>query len=155
MFDRTGVCWSKSSCAFENRGERIIVGLEDRIKFMIVASNTTERHSQKRLTDRIELLVDGIHDQLFAIWFRKNFGTKDQETGTGFGFLIAVGEQVTGQLFGDKRIDRFVRIERLDNVIAISPSVSESDIFVEAVRVGISGYVQPVPSPSHSVLRRS
>ena len=108
MLDCTCIGRTKSLSALENCRECVVVRLEDRIKFVIMASNATESHSQERFADRVELLVHCVHDQLLTIWLGKYFGTKHQETGAGFGFAIAIGDQITRELLDNERIDRFV-----------------------------------------------
>ena len=39
---------------------------------MVMAARTTERHRQERLARRIELLVDGIHQELIAVRFSQH-----------------------------------------------------------------------------------
>ena len=63
-------------------------------------------------------------------------------------------QQVACDLFADELVDMASRVEGVDHVIAISPGVWISMVFVGSGRIGVSGDVQPVASPSFAVARR-
>jgi hypothetical protein len=56
-----------------------------------------------------------------------------------------VGEQIASQLVDGELVKGLVPVERADDPVAIGPHLAFV-VQVQAVRVGIAGYVQPVPS---------
>ncbi len=69
MFDRAGVGVAQGFGAFEDRRQRVVILLRDRIKLVVVAADAAERHSQEGFAERVQLLVDDVHFQLLAIRF--------------------------------------------------------------------------------------
>ncbi len=121
---------------------------------MVVTSHAADRHSQERFSDRVELLVDRVHEEFFFVRLGQHFRTEHQEARRRFRFTVRAGHEVARQLLDQKSAERLVIVERVDNVVAISPSVTESQVLIKSVRIGIPGDVQPVPSPANTVLRR-
>src|SRR5207253_9563931 len=74
------------------------------------------------------------------------------------GHIIAVGvagEFITSNLFLDKTIEWFVRIERTNHVVAVFPRRWTVGIGAEiAVGISVSSDIKPMPSPPFAVLRR-
>ncbi len=63
------------------------------------------------------------------------------------------GQQVAGQLFDRKAVQRQVVVHRLDHPIAIAPGIGPRVVFLIAVGVGIAGHVQPVAAPALTEVR--
>ena len=57
-------------------------------------------------------------------------------------------------MFDDELLIGFVAIEGFDDVIAISPSVAKSEVFIEPVGIGVPRYIEPMSTPTLAVMRR-
>ena len=121
---------------------------------MVVTPRTADRQSEKGLADRVDLLIDGIDQQLFLIGRADDFGTHDKEPGRHDVvvplFLGAEREQIAGQLFGEEPVERLVGVKRVNHVIAKTPGVVVGEVFVRTVGVGITRHVEPVTAPTLS-----
>jgi hypothetical protein len=70
--------------------------------------------------------------------------------------VLVVGQLVARDLLDEKAIVRLVGVERLDDVIAVSPGVRPGQILLALpLRVGVPGQVEPVAAPPLAVARRS
>ena len=68
-------------------------------------------------------------------------------------FQGGIRRQVTGDLIGDKTVEREVLVECVDHPFPIGPHAAERVAFI-ATTVGVPGAVQPMPAPTLSVMRR-
>ena len=125
---------------------------------MIVTAGTTERHSHERFADRRNLFVDDIHAELFFVPLAEHFRSEHQKAGCHqIPFpLIRRGmiEQVAGNLFDDKIVERPILVESVDHIISITPGIVEGGVEVAAIRVGITCHIEPVSSPVLAELLR-
>ena len=55
--------------ARENSCHRVIIGLRDRVKLMIMTAGTTQREAHHGATDRVHLVIDAVKLKLFPIAF--------------------------------------------------------------------------------------
>ena len=153
MLDRAEVCITERLGTFKDRGKCIVVDLFDGIEFMIVTSSATHRHSHERFANGVKLLIDRVHDKLFAIWFGKHFGAQNQKASSGDRFEAAIRNQVPCDILDKELIDGFVCVEALDDVIAVAPGIAEGDVLVQPIGVSVSCDIEPMPPPMHTVLR--
>ena len=58
-----------------------------------------------------------------------------------------VGKQIACQLFEQKPVKRHVRIDGVDHPVPVAPGFAKKKVFIEAVRIGVSRQIQPVPPP--------
>ena len=61
---------------------------------------------------------------------------------------------VTGDLFADEAVVRFVGIEAVDDVIAVAPCVGPGLIRLKTLAFGETRYIQPVAAPALAITRR-
>ena len=62
---------------------------------------------------------------------------------------------ITGELLADELVERLVRVERTNHVIAIPIGVLAFRVpVIVALRIRVARHVQPVPSPPLAVMRR-
>ena len=73
----------------------------------------------------------------------------DQEAGR-----LVHAEGVAGQLLGDETVIRPILVQGEDDVIAIRPGVWPWLVHLEAVALGETHHVEPVPRPALAVVRR-
>ena len=64
-----------------------------------------------------------------------------------FLFVRCVFQQITGELFDGKFVERHVAIERVDDPIAIGPDVQPQRIGTVTGRIGVSRDIQPHARP--------
>src|SRR6266849_7312108 len=127
---------------------------------MIVASGAADSQGHERAGYRVKLFVDDVHLHLDRVVFREHFGAEREETGRGPSFesgcqILGLWQQIASQLFAHKLIVGLVFVEGLNDVVAILESVSVDQIFIQTVRVRVTGDIQPVTSPTLAVARRS
>jgi hypothetical protein len=119
---------------------------------VVVTASATQREAEKRLADRIDLLIDDIHAQLFLVVVADDLGTEHEKAGRGNLFvplfLPGAGKQITCDLLAHELVERFVLVKRIDDVVSKSPSVVVGKILVRPVRIGIAGDIQPVAAPA-------
>ena len=94
---------------------------------MIVAPSTTGGDRQDRSADRIDLLVDVVHDVTDFESLVHVLDTDRQESRGNqllIPLLVRFGRhQITGNLFFHKLIVRLVLVEGIDHVVAIAPGM--------------------------------
>ena len=105
----------------------------------------TKRQAQESPPGRIDLLIDDVHLHLGFINFGQHLGTDGQESGRDQ-LLVPLGlagdrKQVTGQLLGDEAVERLIGVERVDDVVAVSPGRGEEVIGFESGGVGVADEV--------------
>ena len=66
--------------------------------------------------------------------------------------FVDLGQQVAGQLLQDELIVRFVIVQRFDDIFTVSPCVAMRDVFIKTIGIGIARHIQPVTSPTFSVV---
>ena len=143
--------------ATKDAGQRVVVAGGDRVELVVVASGAADRQSEKRPADRLKLLVDDFHPQQFLVLQFVVDRPEDEEARSGqlVGALVSipVRHQIAGDLLDDEAVERFVVVERADDVIAVPPRVVKDSGAAPADRVGIAGHVEPVPPPPLAKMR--
>ena len=149
----------------EDGSQLVVVRLQDRVVTMIVALRAPNGHAHERRGDNFERLghdlvlgCGGVRAGAGAV------GCHPQKTGRGELvdlFRIQAGIRrrnhfIAGELFADKPIPRHVVVERADDVVAIAPCPAPLGVALGvALRVGVTGDVEPVASPALAVIWRS
>ena len=125
---------------------------------MIVAAGASQRLTENRLSDSVQLLVGNIHALLVCIDAQQNFRPDHQKSG---GDPLSVSlfnrimrQQISCYLFRNEAIERHVGIHGIDDPIAIAPCFAKQKVLIESVGIGIAGQIQPVPTPTLTELRR-
>ena len=126
---------------------------------MVVAARATESQSLKGPAHGIELVVHDIHAEFLFVGVHDRPGPDGQEA-RGHDLLTALivgfpGQNVSRDLLLNKAIVGLVGIERIDDVVAISPGLPCRDAAPLAQTVGIAGQIEPVPSPALAESGRS
>ena len=119
---------------------------------MVVTSHAAKRHAEECRADLNDLRVNMIGFHLRLVGFDNLDIAHHEESGCRdvLGSFLRRGgrEEVAGDLLAHKAIKRFILVERLDQVIAISPGVLGEDRVRRPHHVGIAGEVEPVPRPA-------
>jgi hypothetical protein len=127
----------------------------DRVILVRMALSTADRHAQPDRARRIDAIDDGIKTEFQRI---------DPAFLVDHRIAMEAGgdplpdrrfrQHVAGQLLDGELIERHIRIDGLNDPIAIGPHRAGS-VFLVAVGVGISCQVQPAACPAFAVQRRS
>ena len=136
----------------ENGLEPVIVFLGKRVVFVVMATGTADRQAHKDRTRGRDNVVQLIHSCLFVVCIIDGRAIS-AEPGGYQSFRVAWLQFVTRQLFLDEAVIRLVIIEGADDIIPVAPGVRTIHVKLEAAAVGVACQVQPMPSPSFSVVR--
>ena len=144
------------------RLQAVIVGLRNRIEFVVVALRAADRQAVERL--------DGIADHIVAIQVPRNFavvlcfgnlGVTNQiprpcrNEPESLDTVSRVGIQhVAGNLLLDEPSPGLVLVKRPHDVIAIGPGVGSRLVLIVSVGVAVVDDVEPMPGPPLAVVRR-
>ncbi len=133
---------------FEESTHPVIIALLDRIVHVIVTAGTIERHSQERLAQ----VLDGVVQPDIAI---EAIPIAGQVTGCSQRGRIGGRKLVAGQHVDNHAIIAAVGIERFDDPIAPVPDVRLAIAHFLAIAgpIGVAPYVHPMAGPALSILR--
>ena len=145
----------------KNSCESVIIAGGDGVEFVVVTAGATDRESEKGTTHGVDLFIDQVHEELRFILFGEDFGAENEKAGSdpairNRGWTEPLGgEEVTGELFGQKVVEWLVGVEGSDYPVAVAPSVGHDLIFVLSVGVGVAGDIEPPAAPAFTVAGRS
>src|SRR5262249_1360142 len=131
----------------EKRPQAVVVRLKNRIELVVVAARTAESQGEEHGARRCGDFLEG-------------FPTRPQQTGsgglvdpmpveshTGERFRIARIQLVAGDLLTHETVVRLVVIERLDDVVAITPDGETRGVGGDAVAVCVMRNIEPIAAP--------
>ena len=123
---------------------------------MVVAASAGHRQAQHALGNDLDLLIVDVIQHAPLVLLRDCLRAQRKESGGDDAALvdivaIAVRQQIARDLFPDELVVRHVVVERLDDVVAILPSVRIAVVLVVARRVRIACHIQPVTAPALTV----
>jgi hypothetical protein len=146
----------------EDAGQRVVVGLGDRIEFMIVAASTGDGHSQKGLGEGVDLVVD--HFLVDAVEVETRPMTvfahvvehRPDETLDHSAFRIhaRLGQEIARKLLANQLIKADVGIEGSNQIVPVFPGSFGRIVPLVAVGVGVPHHVHPVSGKAFSVMGR-
>ena len=135
----------------------VVIGRRDRVILVVVAAGARNRQSQHDLAHGVDLLVHQVHLELARIAFVESLGAHGQKSRGDEMFLPNVirlgGQHVPGDLFPNEFVVGLVRVEGIEDVVAVAPGMRVGDVDVLAGRFRVAGDVQPVASPTFAELR--
>ena len=144
--------------AAENPGERVIVARRHGIEFVIVAARAADRHPEKRLAERVELLVHDVHaERVFVLLLIVGRAQREKRRrGDLAGLFIGRrgGQEVAGELLADELVEGQVAVKRVHHIVAVAPRVLEHQGPPAATRFRKARHIEPVPAPALAELRR-
>ena len=144
----------------ENRGQRIVVALQDRVELVVVAAGARHRKPEKRLGSDVDLIVDDVVALQDEVALRQGFFAQREKTrgddavGTCSGGGVG-GQDVARQLLPYEAVVRHVVVERADHVVPVAPGVRVAVVLIAAGGVGIARHVEPVAAPALAVAGRA
>ena len=135
--------------------EAVKLPLLDGIVFVIVAPGAAQGQAQPGCSRR----ADAVHHILRLIFFRDRPTLKVDhvvaiEPGGNLLLERGVGQQVSGQLLDREFVIRHVSVVGVDQPIAPMPHVAQA-VDVVAVRVSVSGEIEPLHGHTLAVVRRA
>ena len=139
----------------QQRHQRIIIRVQDRVVLMRVALGAVERQahpSGPRDGDAIDHGVEAVLVGIRAAFFVEHRVAMeaggDEIVGRG------IGQEVARELPDAELVVRHVRVQGLHDPVAVGPDRAGA-ILLEAVGVGVAGEVQPAARPAFAVAGRS
>ena len=146
------------SSASEYSRQCIVIAGGDGIELVVVAARATESQSLKGPAQGIELVIHDIHAEFLFVGVHDCPGPDGQEA-RGHDLLTTLvvgfpGQNVSRDLLLNEAVVGLVGIERIDDVVAISPGLPCRDAATLTQTVGIAGQIEPVPSPALTESRR-
>ena len=142
--------------AREDGLEGEIVLLRDRVEFVRMAPGAVGRGADER-SHRLRHDVIAFHvlERLRRRRGRAEVIGPRAEVAEGGGQGRLVGKKMVGsKLLANQPRPGGVRIEGLDDVVAIAPRERPKDVMLGAMRIGEVDRIEPVPRPAFAVARR-
>ena len=137
----------------EEREHAVVIDLSQRVVFVVMALATLKCQTKHRLTNSVHTIKHRLHTELFRINSALLVDHRvAKETGCNERVLGRIWQQVTRDLLDDKAVIWQVSIERSHDPVAVEPDETRLVLF-EAIRVRVSGRVEPVPCPLFAVVR--
>ena len=137
----------------EDTVEGVVVGGRDRVELVVMTTRAGYGQAKEALGRRVDALVDGV------VIILETLPNGDEAEGSEARVVLSqVRQTVGGELLDDELVVRLIGIERVDDVVAIGPRSIEGldgTITLQALRVGITGGVEPVAGPALTVVGRS
>ena len=147
--------------AGKHSGEAVVILLRNFIELVIMAAGTVDSHrgggSHHLCHHVIQIQRAGAAAQDRALGFHlpdEIPWAGREEAGGHDGIRIVRPHDITGDLFLQKAVVRFVGIEGADDVVAVGPRIRSELVALEAVCVGVVGNVQPVLGKAFAEMRR-
>ena len=135
----------------------VVILNRNRVELMVVTAGARHGESEEGLGARVDTFVDDVVRVVEAL-------TDGEEAECGETRIVRgdAGDAVGSELLDDELVVRLIVVQRVDDVIAIGPSVGETVILEEAVTlvdleaagIGVAGGVEPVASPAFAVVGR-
>ena len=137
----------------EDAVKGVVVGGRNRVELVIMATRAGYRQAKEALRRRIDALVDGI------VIVLETLPDGDEAEGREARVVLGQVRQTVGsELLDDELVVRFISVERVDDVVAVSPRGIEGldrAVTLQALGVGVTGGIEPVASPALAVVGRS
>lgn len=129
----TELGWGKKGLELE------IIALGERLELMIMAAGAGQGEAGEDERGRIGHVVEGIVAALDLVGGIDHIRAEKIESGCDEGVMVAGEKFVAGELFKNEEVVRFVGVEGLDDIIAITPGIGADGVVFEAVAFGESG----------------
>ena len=114
---------------------------------------TPKGHPHKCLAKRVDLLIDDVQLLLYRVIFGEHLRAEREITGGDDAIPARIRQKISRKLFVEEPIDRLIRIDRRNDIVAVPPGIDVNEVFIHAVRIRIACNIQPVPPPPLAVGR--
>ena len=145
----------------DGRGEDAVQGVvilnRNRVELMVVTAGARHGESEEGLGARVDALVDDVVRVVEAL-------TDGEEAECGEARIVGrdARDAIGSELLDDELVVRLIVVQRVDDVIAIGPSVGETVVLekavalvdLEAAGIGVAGGIEPVAGPAFAVVGR-
>jgi hypothetical protein len=139
--------------AAEERLEREVIALQDRVELVIVAARAAHAEAEDRVAGHVRDVVQDVAPLAPRVALVVLVDAQAQVAG-GDGDLGVVGRDlVAGELLLEEAVVGLVVGERADDVVAVRPGVGAVAVLLVAVGFGVADEVQPVAAPALAVAR--
>ena len=140
--------------ALEDAVQGVVIRRRDRIVLVVVAAGTPQGQPQKRLTHRVDGVLEG--QVVIILGVEAEAPGNGQKTRGRHALRIPLtraisGQQIPGYLLGDELEVRLVGIEGVDDVVPVAPSHRHGIVGRLARGVGIPDHIQPMPPPTLAI----
>ena len=135
-------------CAGEYAVEGVVVGGADWIELVVVAAGAGDGEAHQAARDDVDAVVDDI-----LLNVEKSAAKREEASGRCAGFVV---DLVGRDLGDDEFVERPIGVEAGDDPIAVGIGLLVVAVFLEdvALRIGIAGDIEPMPSPAFAEARR-
>jgi hypothetical protein len=79
----------------------------------------------------------------------------DEKAGGDDAFRRHWLDHIAGELFADELVVGLVSVERIDDIIAVTPGMVTNPIVFETLAFAEAHHIEPMPRPAFAMLRRS
>ena len=138
----------------EGCSKSIIIGLGNRIEFVIVAACTFDRQSQKGGGRRVYQIFKSFINVVLRVIRLIVPCAQSQKSGGNHSLFAAIRDFVSSQLQADKLIPGKICIQCLHDPVSILPGKWFGLVAFIATGVGIAYHIQPVSGPAFTIVRR-
>ena len=139
----------------EERLERVMVFLRDRIELVVVARGAADGQSQEHRARGVRAILDVLKAHFFfddAVLIGRR--VVSDEAGCDALIERRIRQKVARELLDGKSIEWLVAVERPDYPVAIRPDAAAIVVVVKAVGVAVTRRIEPIPRAVLAVLRR-
>ena len=137
--------------------QSVVVFLSDRIELVVVTPRTSKRHAQKSFAgcanDFIQRVGANLSRLCGILISNVVIGSGDEKSGTHSHVRVVVTKYITRNVFADELVERFVFVDRANDIIAKRPDVVDNDIPLVPDAFPKTNDIQPVPAPAFTVVR--
>ena len=134
--------------AGEDAVERVVVVGRDRVELVVVAAGAGDREAEQAAGHDVDPVVE---DVLLVV--EEPPADRQEAERRERPRVVAARQAIGGDLLGDEAIVGDVVVEGPDHVVAIGVRIGIPALFHEdvALRIGITGHIEPVPPPALAV----
>ena len=140
----------------EDAVQTVVVARRDRVELVIMTTRAAHSQAEQPARDHVDAIVDDVVRTVQKPWSQCEEAERGETArirvvGVGIAILF---QEVCRQLFRDEFVERQVRVERGDHVVAVGPRRGESWILIQshiALGVGVTSHVEPVSPPAFAV----
>ena len=132
---------------------------------MVMTPSATECQAKKGLSDRINVVVDDVADDLFFISIARVPDAVGQKCGCNQSrwvnfFSYRTGQQISRDLMHDELVEWHVLIESIHDPVAITPGIQWfgrplASFGVAIVIISVANHIQPMARPALAICGRT
>jgi hypothetical protein len=139
----------------EERKQLIVFALANCFILVGVAARTTHRQPKPYRPRRLCAIKTGLDTKLLLIGTTFRIGQGLTMKGRGQALHVAgIGQQITGQLRDGKLIKGHIRVDGIDDPVAITIGIGAWIVLLVSIGIGVAGHVEPMPAPTFAEMRR-